>query len=157
MINIEMSLLSLKRILRRCVDIIGIAVIIITLSVHNGAAQPVGYGFVYDRPGSFGEMFKYTFSDRTITNRTSQGSDRKTEFGYGFALQWLVDGMMRDNTDPDMAAYLSRLNQLRAQFADLLLEGRFVDNEGFKSYVHKMIMESNISFSAYYQIIKSHY
>ena len=41
--------------------------------------------------------------------------------------------MMSDTTDPIMAPYLRRLNQLRTQFADLLLDGRFVDNEGFTS------------------------
>ena len=41
--------------------------------------------------------------------------------------------MMRDTSDPVMAAYLKRLNQLRSQYAELLLEGRFVDNEGFTS------------------------
>jgi hypothetical protein len=92
--------------------------------------QPVNYGFV-PMPESFGEMFKYTFPDRIITNRTN--SERRACFGHGFALQWRVDGMMRDTTDPIMAAYMTRLNQLRTQFADLLLEGRFVDNEGFTS------------------------
>jgi len=92
--------------------------------------QPVNYGFV-PSPESFGEMFKYTFPDRIITNRTN--SERKACFGHGFALQWRVDGMMRDTTDPIMAAYLKRLNELRTQFADILLEGRFVDNEGFTS------------------------
>ncbi len=41
--------------------------------------------------------------------------------------------MMNDTTDPEMAKYLTRLNQLRTKYADLLLDGRFVDNEGFKS------------------------
>ncbi len=66
-----------------------------------------------------------------IPNRTN--SERKACFGYGFALQWRVDGMMNDTTDPEMAKYLTRLNQLRTKYADLLLDGRFVDNEGFKS------------------------
>jgi hypothetical protein len=44
-----------------------------------------------------------------------------------------VDGMMRDTTDAVIAPYLTRLNQLRTQFADLLLEGTFVDDEGFTS------------------------
>ena len=49
--------------------------------------------------------------------------------------------MMRDTTDPVMAAYLKRLNQLRSQYAELLLEGRFVDNEEFTN--------GNINLSAY--------
>jgi hypothetical protein len=92
--------------------------------------QPVGYGFV-PQPESFGEMFKYAFPDRIITNRTN--SERKACFGYGFALQWRVDGMMNDATNPVMAKYMTRLNQLRTQYNDLLLNGRFVDNEGFTS------------------------
>lgn len=102
--------------------------------------QPVNYGFV-PGPESFGEMFKYTFPDRIITNRTN--SSRKACFGHGFALQWRVDGMMFDTTDPIMAPYMTRLNQLRTQYADLLLEGRFVDNEGFTSD------NTNISSYAY--------
>jgi hypothetical protein len=105
----------------------------LNVDVFTGIAditQPVNYGFV-PMPESFGEMFKYTFPDRIITNRTN--SNRKACFGYGFALQWRVDGMMFDTTDPIVAPYLTRLNQLRTQFADLLLDGRFVDNEGFTS------------------------
>jgi hypothetical protein len=105
----------------------------LTVDVFTGIGditQPVGYGFV-PGPESFGELFKYTFPDRIITNRTN--SERKACFGYGFALQWRVDGMMNDTTNPEMAKYLTRLNQLRTQYADLLLDGRFVDNEGFKS------------------------
>lgn len=66
--------------------------------------QPVGYGFV-PQPESFGELFKYTFPDRIITNRTN--SERKACFGYGFALQWRVDGMMNDVTEPVMALYMT--------------------------------------------------
>jgi len=99
-------------------------------SAFGDITQPVQYGFT-PGPESFGEMFKYTFPDRIITNRT--GGDRKACFGHGFSLQWRVDGMMRDTTDPVMAPYLTRLNQLRTQFADLLLDGRFVDDEGFSN------------------------
>jgi hypothetical protein len=105
----------------------------LTVDVFTGIGditQPVGYGFV-PQPESFGEMFKYTFPDRIITNRTN--SERKACFGYGFALQWRVDGMMTDCTNPAMAKYLTRLNQLRDQYNELLLNGRFVDNEGFTS------------------------
>jgi hypothetical protein len=92
--------------------------------------QPVNFGFVPSAE-SYGELFKYTFPDRIITNRTNQ--ERKRCFGYGFALQWRVDGMMFDTTDPIMAPYLTRLNELRTKYADLLLDGKFVDNEGFTS------------------------
>ena len=105
----------------------------LNVDVFTGIAditQPVNYGFV-PMPESFGEMFKYTFPDRIITNRSN--FNRKACFGYGFALQWRVDAMMSDTTDPMIAPYLKRLNQLRTQFADLLLDGRFVDNEGFTS------------------------
>jgi hypothetical protein len=92
--------------------------------------QPVNYGFVPSEE-SFGEMFKYSFPDRIITNRTN--SDRKACFGHGFALQWRMDGMMMDTTDPIIAPYITRLNELRTKYADILLEGKFVDNEGFTS------------------------
>lgn len=115
----------------------------LNVDIYSGIGditQPVAYGFT-PVPESFGEMFKYTFPDRIITNRT--GGDRKACFGHGFSLQWRVDGMMRDTTDPVMAPYLTRLNQLRTQFADLLLEGRFVDDEGFTSD------NTNVSAHAY--------
>src|ERR1035441_3219753 len=104
----------------------------LNVDIYSGVGditQPVQYGFT-PGPESFGEMFKYTFPDRIITNRTG-GGDRKAAFGHGFSLQWRVDGMMRDTTDSVIAPYLTRLNQLRTQFADLLLEGTFVDDEGF--------------------------
>ena len=106
----------------------------LNVDIYSGVGditQPVQYGFT-PGPESFGEMFKYTFPDRIITNRTG-GGDRKAAFGHGFSLQWRVDGMMRDTTDSVIAPYLTRLNQLRTQFADLLLEGTFVDDEGFTS------------------------
>ncbi len=109
-------------------------------SGYGDITQPVGYGFT-PGPESFGEMFKYTFPEPIITNRT--GADRKAHFGLGFSLQWRVDAMMRDTTDPVMGPWLTRLNQLRTQFADLLLEGRFVDNEGF------LCGNSNVSAHAY--------
>lgn len=99
-------------------------------SAIGDITQPVNYGFV-PLPESFGEMFKYTFPDRIITNRSNQ--NRIGGFGYGFALQWRVDGMMDDTTNPAIAPYVKRINELRTQFADLLLDGKFVDNEGFTS------------------------
>ena len=51
--------------------------------------------------------------------------------------------MMSDTTDPIIGPYLKRLNQLRTQFADLLLDGRFVDNEGFT------IENTNVSAYSY--------
>ena len=105
----------------------------LTVDVFTGIGditQPVGYGFV-PGPETFGELFKYTFPDRIVTNRTN--NERKACYGLGFALQWRVDGMMRDSTDPEMAAYLTRLNQLRQQYAELLMEGTFVDKDGIEN------------------------
>jgi hypothetical protein len=93
--------------------------------------QPVGYGFV-PGPESFGEMYKYTFPEPIVTNRTG-GTDPKTAFGLAFSLGWRFDAMMRNTTDSTVGPFLKRMSEIRTEFADLLLTGRFVDNEGFLS------------------------
>jgi hypothetical protein len=91
--------------------------------------QPVGYGFV-PGPESFGAMYKYTFPEHIVTNRTG-GTDPKTAFAFAFSLGWRFDAMMRDTNDATVGPFLKRMSDIRTEFADLLLTGRFVDNEGF--------------------------
>jgi hypothetical protein len=89
-----------------------------------------GPGF-FPAPESFGELFRYTFPEVIATNRNDSPSDRKAQYGHAFSLGWRFDASTRDGENPSVGAYLARLCQLRNQHADLLLEGRFVDNEGF--------------------------
>lgn len=86
-----------------------------------------GIGF-YSDPESFGEMFRYTFPEVIVTNRVQgpEQSDRKRQFGHAFALGLRFEGVGRVQ-DP----YLNRLIELYNTYADLLLEGRFLDDEGF--------------------------
>ena len=56
--------------------------------------------------------------------------------------------MMSDTTDPIIAPYLKRLNQLRTQFADLLLEGAIVsfsDQTGQLSSVTQRALTNRIT------------
>jgi hypothetical protein len=94
-----------------------------------------GPGF-YPSPESFGELFRYTFPEVIATNRNPGWPDKdvrhiKAQYGHAFTLGWRFDTESSDGKDASLGAYLARLCQLRNQHADLLLEGRFVDNEGF--------------------------
>ncbi|HWQ90444.1 MAG TPA: DUF6259 domain-containing protein [Clostridia bacterium] len=92
-----------------------------------------GIGFYVDQE-SFGEMFRYTFPEAIVTNRSGQGPlarDRRQQLGQAFSLGMRFDSSVRDAQNPDAARYLTRLSELYKAHADLLLEGRFVDSEGF--------------------------
>ncbi len=53
------------------------------------------------------------------------------QLGHAFALGWRFDANLRDTRDPSLGPFFTRLCALRNTHPDLLLEGRFVDNEGF--------------------------
>jgi Domain of unknown function (DUF6259) len=92
-----------------------------------------GVGFYVD-PESFGEMFRYTFPDPILTNRPggAEESDSRKQYGHAFALGLRFDiENLRDLRNPNVAPYLTRLIELYRSHAGLLLEGRFVDDEGF--------------------------
>ena len=89
-----------------------------------------GVGF-HVAPESFGEMYRYTFPAHVITNRPigSPESDRRKQLGKAFSLGLRFDSGLRDVQNH--ARYMARLVEIYKTHADLLLEGRFVDNEGF--------------------------
>ena len=92
-----------------------------------------GVGFYVD-PESFGEMFRYTFPEPILTNRPggAEEHDSRKQLGLAFALGLRFDiENLRNLRISEVAHYLSRLTQLYKSHADLLLDGRFVDNEGF--------------------------
>lgn len=85
------------------------------------------------------EMYRYTFPELIGTNR-EQGqdeSDYKTACGktflYGLRFDMTIYRCCGTLSDiPNYARYLKQINTLREEHADTLLEGRFVDEEGFK-------------------------
>lgn len=90
-----------------------------------------GIGF-WPEPEAYGEMVRYTFPELIITNRGDASPyDRRTQLGHAFALGWRFDGRLGDARDPELAVFLRRMCDLRKLYPDLLLEGKFVDNEGF--------------------------
>ncbi len=89
-----------------------------------------GIGF-WPEPEAFGEMLRYTFPEPMITNRGGGPYDRRTQLGHAFAIGWRFDSNLRDTRDPALGPFFTRLCALRNTHSDLLLEGRFVDNEGF--------------------------
>ena len=91
-----------------------------------------GIGF-WPEPEAFGEMFRYTFPEHIVTNRGGGPYDRRMQLGHAFALGWRFDASLRDTRDPKLAPYFSRMVALRNAHPDLLLTGRFVDNEGLQT------------------------
>ena len=89
-----------------------------------------GIGF-WPEPEAFGEMLRYTFPEPLITNRGGGPYDRRMQLGHAFALGWRFDANLRDARDPSLGPYFTRLCAMRNTHPDLLLNGRFVDNEGF--------------------------
>jgi hypothetical protein len=107
-------------------------VIELAVDVYAGFADIThawGPGF-YPAPDSFGELFRYTFPDPVITHRSNFG-DRKADYGHAFSLGLRWDANTSDSRNPQTSAYLTRLTELRNAHASLLLEGKFVDSEGF--------------------------
>lgn len=89
-----------------------------------------GPGF-FPAPDSYGALFRYTFPEAVITNRTGGPYGRKAQYGHAFTLGLRFDAATRDGQDPAVGPYLARLCELRNRHAELLMEGRFVDDEGF--------------------------
>ncbi len=107
----------------------------LVVDCYSGFADIIwseGIGFYVDRE-SFGEMFRYTFPDFIVTNRADgpERGDRRKQFGLAFSLGLRLESGVRDAQNPEMARFVGRLAELYTTHADLLLEGRFVDNEGF--------------------------
>ena len=85
------------------------------------------------------EMYRYTFPELVVTNRES-GQDeseyrdavnRSVLLGLRFDMTiYRCCGSLSDI--PRYAAYLKEINALREKYADTLLRGRFVDEDGFK-------------------------
>lgn len=89
-----------------------------------------GTGF-WPGPEAFGEMFRYTFPEPVVTNRIEEQHRRKMYFGYAFSLGLRLDTDTSDAEEPETAAYLSRLCELYTAGDCLLMDGRFIDTEGF--------------------------
>lgn len=101
-----------------------------------------GIGF-WPEPEAFGEMFRYTFPEPIITNRDGGPYTRRAQLAHAFALGWRFDARLRDIEDAAVGPYFEREVALRNKYPDLLLGGRFVDNEGF------VANNSNVSAHAF--------
>lgn len=92
------------------------------------------------------ELYRYTFPEFIITNREC-GQDEKDYrdnvnrsvlYGLRFDMTiWRCCGSLSDV--PNYAAYLTKVNALRAAHADTLLRGRFVDEDSFTFTNHDAI------------------
>ncbi len=91
-----------------------------------------GVGF-WPEPDAFAQMFRYTFPEPILINRAGGPYGHRAQFGNAFALGLRFDISPEEVRDSEIAQYLARLVKLRNTFADLLLEGRFVDDRGFLS------------------------
>ncbi len=102
---------------------------------HMDISQGAG---THPVPGQMLEMYRYTFPEQIMTNREA-GQDEvqylqhaNYSFVYGLRFDMTIYRCCGSLSDvPNYAAYLKRINDLRAQYSDFLLKGRFIDNEGF--------------------------
>ena len=97
-----------------------------------------GVGFWVD-PEGFGEMFRYTFPRPLVTNRPIGGpeaNNRRKQLGLGFSLGMRFDSSINDVRN--LPQYMGRLIQLYQTHVDLLMEGRFVDTDGFLCDNHQI-------------------
>jgi len=85
---------------------------------------------------TFPELLRYTFPELILSNRAIDAEDidcLNWAFVYGLLFDVEIDfnrGTLRDA--PTLAAACKKLCQIRSSYSDLLLEGTFVDVEGFK-------------------------
>jgi hypothetical protein len=92
------------------------------------------------RPGPMEliELYRYTFPELIMTNRNvahdevNYRENANYSFVYGLRFDMSIYRCCGSLSDlPNYAAYLKELNDLRAQYQDFLLKGRFIDQEGF--------------------------
>jgi hypothetical protein len=98
---------------------------------HSGGASRIG-------KHSYPELYRYTFPEIMVTNRESGQDERDhrdhVHFGllYGLRYDMTIFRCQGELDDiPSYKAYLAKVNAMRLAHKDLLLNGRFVDNEGF--------------------------
>jgi hypothetical protein len=98
--------------------------------------QGAGHGFQApagpDDEG-FGELFRYTFPEWILFSRGIALEDYKnTNYSFVYGFRFGFDfGQHTFKDSLGLAAYSKRLCEIRNKHADLLLEGIFVDDEGF--------------------------
>jgi hypothetical protein len=93
----------------------------------------------WPEPLAFPALYRYTFPEHICTNREcgQDEDDYLTKANYTFVYGLRFDmtifrcrGTLSDI--PNYAAYLGKLNRIRDEYGDLLLEGTFVDDEGIE-------------------------
>ena len=92
------------------------------------------------RPGkhAYPELYRYTFPELMVTNREAAEDERNYRDNIHFSLLY---GLRFDMTIfrcqgelddiPNYRDYLTKVTRMQLDYKDLLLSGRFVDNEGF--------------------------
>lgn len=92
------------------------------------------------RPGkhAYPELYRYTFPELMVTNREAAEDERNYRDNIHFSLLY---GLRFDMTIfrcqgelddiPNYRDYLTKVTRMQLDYKDLLLNGRFVDNEGF--------------------------
>lgn len=108
------------------------------LDRHVDFVHVADYGAA-QTPEACPEMFVYTFPDILFSTRGIRDErDHQKRMNWGFLFGWRFDveiwrcrGDLRDA--PNYGAYMAKLIALRERWPDLLMTGRFVDQDFFKT------------------------
>jgi len=108
---------------------------------------------IYDAPAeedlryeTFPELLRYTFPELILSNRQIDAEDYASlnwAFVYGMRFDIEINfnkGTFRDA--PQLATQCKRLCKIRNEYSDLLLEGTFVDTEGFSLSNEKLVAKA---------------
>lgn len=106
------------------------------LDRHVDFVHVADYGAAYT-PEAFPEMFAYTFPEILFSTRGIRDErDHEKRMNWGFLFGWRFDveiwrcrGDLRQA--PNYGAYMAKLIALRNRWPDLLMTGRFVDQDFF--------------------------
>lgn len=110
---------------------------LISEGINDAAGQYLDAVQGVDRPGRemFPELIRYTFPEYILSNRETKGDDYHTlNWGYVYGLRFDIEIDFNRGTlknAPELATQCKRLCEIRNRYSDLLLEGTFIDDEGF--------------------------
>ena len=98
------------------------------------------------RHEAFPELIRFTFPEFILSNRELGAEDYANlnwAFVYGFLFDIEIDfnrGTLKDA--PQLAAQCRRLCEIRNKYRDVLLEGTFMDDEGFTLNNPRLVAKS---------------
>ena len=111
---------------------------------HMDLVQPVAIG-----PGTFPEMYMYTFPEIKLTNRNmaldqiNYINNINQTFVHGLAFDMSIfrcNGTLSDI--PEYTEYMTQVITLRNQYAKYLLNGTFIDTDGASTNNQNIIMKT---------------